>query len=76
MRNYAKAWPDRVWAVEGANGVGRALAQRLLEADTREFTPWSVDEAVTFLAGTQRHSLHAAFLVVIAAACDEEGSSV
>src|SRR5690348_14478023 len=32
MRNYAKAWPDRVWAVEGANGVGRPLAQRLLEA--------------------------------------------
>ena len=32
MRRYAKAWPDRVWAVEGANGVGRPLAQRLLEA--------------------------------------------
>lgn len=32
MRSYAKAWPDRVWAVEGANGVGRPLAQRLLEA--------------------------------------------
>ena len=32
MRNYAKTWPDRVWAVEGANGVGRPLAQRLLEA--------------------------------------------
>jgi len=31
MRKYAKAWPDRVWAVEGANGVGRPLAQRLLE---------------------------------------------
>ena len=32
MRKYAKTWPDRVWAVEGANGVGRPLAQRLLEA--------------------------------------------
>jgi transposase len=32
MRSYAKAWPDRVWAVEGASGVGRPLAQRLLEA--------------------------------------------
>ena len=31
MRTYAKAWPDRVWAVEGANGVGRPLAQRLLQ---------------------------------------------
>src|SRR3954454_17692618 len=32
MRKYAKAWPDRLWAVEGANGTGRPLAQRLLEA--------------------------------------------
>jgi transposase len=32
MRAYAKAWPERVWAVEGANGVGRPLAQRLLES--------------------------------------------
>ncbi len=26
---YARQWPDRIWAVEGANGVGRPLAQRL-----------------------------------------------
>ena len=32
MRRYVTAWPERVWAVEGANGVGRPLAQRLLEA--------------------------------------------
>src|SRR5690606_13731826 len=32
MRTYAKAWPKRTWAVEGANGVGRPLAQRLLAA--------------------------------------------
>ncbi len=32
MRTYASTWPDRVWAVEGANGAGRPLAQRLLEA--------------------------------------------
>ena len=32
MRTYAKTWPSRVWAVEGAGGVGRPLAQRLLEA--------------------------------------------
>lgn len=32
MRAYAKAWPERTWAVEGANGVGRPLAQRLLAA--------------------------------------------
>jgi transposase len=32
LRSYVKAWPDRVWAVEGANGAGRPLAQRLVEA--------------------------------------------
>lgn len=32
MRKYASTWPTRVWAVEGANGVGRPLAQRLLES--------------------------------------------
>jgi hypothetical protein len=32
MRAYAMEWPERVWAVEGANGAGRPLAQRLLEA--------------------------------------------
>jgi hypothetical protein len=32
MRKYVKSWPDRVWAVEGANGAGRPVAQRLLEA--------------------------------------------
>ena len=32
MRAYTKGWPERTWAVEGANGVGRPLAQRLLEA--------------------------------------------
>ncbi|MEO5708718.1 MAG: IS110 family transposase [Nocardioidaceae bacterium] len=31
MRGYAASWPERVWAVEGASGVGRPLAQRLLE---------------------------------------------
>jgi transposase len=31
MRKYASVWPGRVWAVEGSNGAGRPLAQRLLE---------------------------------------------
>jgi transposase len=35
MRKYAKSWPARAWAVEGANGTGRPLAQRLLEAGER-----------------------------------------
>jgi len=30
MRKKAAAWPERTWAVEGSNGAGRPLAQRLL----------------------------------------------
>jgi transposase len=30
MRKTVAPWPDRVWAVEGSNGAGRPLAQRLL----------------------------------------------
>jgi transposase len=32
MRAYAKNWHARTWAIEGANGAGRPLAQRLVEA--------------------------------------------
>ena len=32
MVRYVRQWPDRVWAVEGANGAGRPLAQRLVAA--------------------------------------------
>jgi transposase len=32
---YARQWPDRIWAVEGANGIGRPLAQRLLASGER-----------------------------------------
>jgi transposase len=30
LLEVARQWPDRIWAVEGANGIGRPLAQRLL----------------------------------------------
>ena len=30
MLSAGRRWPDRVWAVEGCNGVGRHLAQRLV----------------------------------------------
>ena len=30
MRRYCRQWPRRTWAVEGANGTGRPLSQRLL----------------------------------------------
>ena len=30
MRRHVSAYPNRTWAVEGSNGAGRPLAQRLL----------------------------------------------
>src|SRR5215217_2079580 len=30
LRRYVGQWPERTWAVEGAHGVGRPLAARLL----------------------------------------------
>jgi transposase len=30
LLKVARQWPERVWAVEGANGIGRPLTQRLL----------------------------------------------
>jgi transposase len=35
MRNKVAAWPERTWAVEGSNGAGRPLAQRLLADGVR-----------------------------------------
>jgi transposase len=32
---YAKQWPNRVWAIEGCEGIGRHIASRLL-ADGEE----------------------------------------
>jgi transposase len=35
LKRFAKAWPDRTWAVEGARGVGLGLAQRLAAENER-----------------------------------------
>src|SRR5574339_717186 len=35
MLRAVQAWPNRVWGVEGANGAGRPLAQRLVAAGER-----------------------------------------
>src|SRR4029077_3754209 len=32
---WAQAWPERTWAVEGARGLGRLLAQQLVAAGER-----------------------------------------
>jgi len=30
LLDLARQWPERIWAVEGANGIGRPITQRLL----------------------------------------------
>ncbi len=35
LLEWAQAWPERAWAVEGAGGVGHLLAQQLLAAGER-----------------------------------------
>jgi transposase len=32
LRGWAAGWPQRVWAIEGASGLGRLLAQQLVAA--------------------------------------------
>ena len=35
LLDWARAWPERTWALEGADGVGHLLAQQLLSAGER-----------------------------------------
>ena len=35
LRSFARQWRPRTWAVEGCNGVGKHLAQRLVAARER-----------------------------------------
>src|SRR5215207_8487196 len=39
MRRHVAAWPERTWAVEGSNGAGRPLAQRLLASGEHVVVP-------------------------------------
>ena len=38
LRRWAGRWPQRCWAVEGAHGIGRALAQTWLPPAPRPST--------------------------------------
>src|SRR5216117_3114974 len=35
LLTWAKSWPERIWAVEGAGGLGHLLAQQLVAAGER-----------------------------------------
>jgi transposase len=71
MLRLARQWPDRVWAIEGANGVGRPVAQRLL-ADGERVLDVPAKLAATarvFDSGqgrkTDAHDAHAVVMVAL-----------
>jgi hypothetical protein len=41
LLEWAAAWPERIWAVEGAGGLGHMLAQQLLTARPAMILPGS-----------------------------------
>jgi transposase len=70
LRQWAGRWPQRCWAVEGAHGLGRALAQRLVADGERvEDVPAKLAARVRVLSvGHSRKSDHGdAVSVAIAA---------
>jgi transposase len=71
MRKTVSGWPERVWAVEGSNGVGRPLAQRLLADGERVVdVPAKLSARARLLdAGhnrkTDAHDAHAVAVVAV-----------
>jgi transposase len=52
LLGWAKCWPQRIWAVEGARGVGRLLAQQLVaRGETVVDVPASLSTKVRLLSG-------------------------
>jgi transposase len=71
MLRLAKQWPVRVWAIEGANGVGRPIAQRLLAERERvvDVPAKLAARARVFDTGqgrkTDAHDAHAVVMVAL-----------
>jgi transposase len=56
LREYVRAWPDRVWAIEGCNGIGHHVALRLLAdgQDVVDVPPKMSARARVFATGQGR----------------------
>ncbi len=71
MLKVARQWPQRIWAVEGANGVGRALTARLLASNERvlDVPAKLAARARVFDTGqgrkTDAHDAHAVVMVAL-----------
>jgi transposase len=71
MLRLARQWPDRVWAIEGAHGVGRPITQRLLAEGERvvDVPAKLAARARVFDTGqgrkTDAHDAHAVVMVAL-----------
>jgi transposase len=75
MMRYCRQWPTRLWAVEGAGGVGRPLAARLLAGGERVLdVPAKLSARVRVLNAGQGRKTDAtdAHAVVMAALRDRD----
>jgi transposase len=69
---WAAAWPERTWAVEGARGLGRLLAQQLVAAGERvlDVQPKLVSRVRPLQAGdANKNDPNDALSVAVAALC-------
>jgi transposase len=68
LLRFAAGWPQRIWAVENANGLGRLLARQLLTADQQVVdVPASLAARVRTLSGAgHKTDAHDARSVAIA----------
>ena len=70
LAEWAAAWPERTWAVEGAAGLGRMLAQQLVAAGERvlDVQPKLASRVRLLQAGdTNKNDPNDALLVAVAA---------
>jgi transposase len=53
LLGWATGWPERIWAIENANGLGRLLSRQLLEAGEQvRDVPASLSAQVRKLSGS------------------------
>ena len=79
LMEWAAAWPERTWAVEGAGGLGRLLAQQLVAAGERvlDVQPKLASRVRLLQAGdTNKNDPNDALSVAVAALRSRTGRQV
>jgi transposase len=68
LRRFATPWPERIWAVENANGLGRLLSRQLVETgETVIDVPARLSAQVRTLSGAgHKTDVHDAYSTAVA----------